>query len=188
MASPEPADDGSYNLSSSSAATTHNDPFVSPTKPALAPQHRFSGFDPNFFALAPNASPAQARKALQAHLTDTDRRMEEAGKLGTALVQQRKQLEERLKDLDSIPAEEDITPDLREKLAEIEKEYNEVARESARAFIPKQRVPSNEAAAAGGSHFVPEARSGRVSMPTPSLPTRAGLILFLIAFGQPFQV
>ncbi|KXJ89523.1 hypothetical protein Micbo1qcDRAFT_122125 [Microdochium bolleyi] len=90
--------------------------------------------------------------------------MEEAGKLGTALVQQRKQLEERLKDLDSIPAEEDITPDLREKLADIEKEYNEVARESARAFIPKQRVPSNEAAAAGGSPFVPEARSGRRSV------------------------
>ncbi|KAH7018208.1 uncharacterized protein B0I36DRAFT_253471 [Microdochium trichocladiopsis] len=90
--------------------------------------------------------------------------MEEAGKLGTALVQQRKQLEERLQDLDSIPAEEDITPDLREKLTEIEKEYNEVARESARAFLPKQRVPSNEAAAAGGSPFVPEVRSGRRSV------------------------
>ncbi|KAJ1324446.1 pleckstrin domain-containing protein [Microdochium nivale] len=158
MASYDSADDGSHDLA------VQYDPFVSP-KPAMATtHHRFSNFDPNFFALAPNASPSQARKALQAHLSDTDRRMEEAGKLGTALVQQRKQLEERLRDLESIPAEEDITPDLREKLAEIEKEYNEVARESARAFIPKQRVPSNEAAAAGGSPFVPEARSGRRSV------------------------
>lgn len=87
--------------------------------------------------------------------------MEEAGKLGTALVQQQKELRERLKDVEKLQAEGDLTPELRSKLTDIEKEYNDVARETARAFLPKQRVPSNETA--GGSPYVPEGRSGRVS-------------------------
>lgn len=88
--------------------------------------------------------------------------MEEAGKLGTALVQQRKELSDRLRDVEKLEGEGGLSDDLRQKLVEIEKDYNEVARESARAFLPKQRVPSNEAAA--GSPFVPEGKSGRVSL------------------------
>ncbi|EEY15869.1 anucleate primary sterigmata protein A [Verticillium alfalfae VaMs.102] len=88
--------------------------------------------------------------------------MEEAGKLGTALVQQRKELAQRLKEVEKLQAEGDLTDELRTKLAEIEKEYNDVARETARAFLPKQRVPSNEAA--GGSPYVPEGRGGRRSV------------------------
>lgn len=159
MASPETDDP------SAAAPVAQHDPFVtaaSPSPSGPTAHHRFSSFDANFFALGPNASPAQAKRALEAHLAETDRRMEEAGKLGTALVQQRKQLEDRLKEVEKLHAEDDISVDLRDKLVEIEKEYNEVARESARAFVPKQRVPSNEAAA--GSPFVPEARSGRVSL------------------------
>ncbi|KAM0279026.1 hypothetical protein ACHAQH_004808 [Verticillium albo-atrum] len=123
-----------------------NDPFVSPSAPA---HHRYSNFDSQLFALGPASSPGQAKRALEAHLAETERRMEEAGKLGTALVQQRKELAERLKEVDKLQAESDLTDELRSKLAEIEKEYNDVARETARAFLPKQRVPSNEAA--GGS-------------------------------------
>lgn len=88
--------------------------------------------------------------------------MEEAGKLGTALVQQRKELSDRLRDVEKLEGEGGLSDDLRQKLVEIEKDYNEVARESARAFLPKQRVPSNEAAA--GSPFVPEGKSGRRSV------------------------
>lgn len=87
--------------------------------------------------------------------------MEEAGKLGTALVQQRKELTQRLEEVEKLQAEEEVSQELKEKLAEIEKDYNDVARESARAFLPKPRVPSNEAAA--GSPFVPEGKGGRVS-------------------------
>lgn len=94
-------------------------------------------------------------------MSETNRRMEEAGKLGTALVQQRKELTERLKDVEKMQTEGELSQDLRQKLSDIEKEYNEVARESARAFLPKQRVPSNEAAP--GSPFVPEGKGGRVS-------------------------
>ncbi|KAI0427536.1 hypothetical protein F5Y09DRAFT_344569 [Xylaria sp. FL1042] len=135
-----------------------SDPFrsVGPT------HHRFSHFNAQLFALGPNASPAQAKRALEAHLAETDRRMEEAGKLGTALVQQRAELTERLKEVEKLQAEDELSDDLRQKLVEIEKDYNEVARESARAFLPKSRVPSNEAAV--GSPFVPEGKGGRRSV------------------------
>lgn len=137
-----------------------NDPFVSSSAAAPA-HHRYSNFDNQLFALGPASSPGQAKRALEAHLADTERRMAEAGKLGTALVQQQKELRERLKDVEKLQAEGDLTPELRSKLTDIEKEYNDVARETARAFLPKQRVPSNETA--GGSPYVPEGRSGRVS-------------------------
>lgn len=135
-----------------------NDPFVSPPGPA---NQRYSGYDSQFFALGPGASPDQAKRALQAHIADTERRLDEAGKLGTALVQQRKELAERLKEVEEQQTEGELTPDLRSKLVEIEKEFNDVARETARAFLPKQRVPSNEAA--GGSPYVPDGKMGRVS-------------------------
>lgn len=88
--------------------------------------------------------------------------MEEAGKLGTALVQQRNELTERLKEVEKLQTEGELSDDLRQKLSDIEKDYNEVARESARAFLPKSRVPSNEAA--GGSPFVPDGKGGRRSV------------------------
>lgn len=137
-----------------------NDPFVSP-----APKHhRFSHFDNQLFSLGPASSPGQAKRALEAHLAETERRMAEVGKLGTALVDQQKRLADRLKDVEELQAEGELNPELRSKLSEIEKEYNDVARETARAFLPKQRVPSNEVP---GSPYVPDGRSGRVSLGPP---------------------
>lgn len=117
------------------------DPFVTSGTPG---QHRFAAFDSETFALGPGASPTSAKRALEAHLADTERRMAEAGKLGTALVQQRQELAERLKEVEQLEAEDELSPDLKQKLTVIEKDYNEVARESARAFLPKSRIPSNE--------------------------------------------
>lgn len=126
----------------------HRDPFSSST----ASHHgRFSQFDNQLFALGPTASPDQAKRALEAHLAETERRIQDASKLGTTLVQQRKDLADRLKDVEMQQGEADITPELRQKLLEVEKEYNEVGRESARAFLQKPRVSSAEAA--GGSPF-----------------------------------
>ncbi|KUI57019.1 Anucleate primary sterigmata protein A [Cytospora mali] len=135
------------------------DPFVSSSNPT---NHRFANFDSHNFALGPGASPASAKHALEAHLADTDRRMEEAGKLGTALVQQRKELEERLKEVEQLEAEEELSPDLKQKLMVIEKDYNEVARDSARAFLPKQRMSSYEVT--GGMPFTPDKGSVRRSV------------------------
>ncbi|KAI0419611.1 hypothetical protein F5X98DRAFT_362387 [Xylaria grammica] len=155
MATTPPLSDESSGRTPAPAAVIDapdNDPFRS-----TGPTHyRFSNFNAKLFALGPNASPAQAKRALEAHLAETDRRMEEAGKLGTALVQQRNELTERLKEVEKLQAEDELSDDLRQKLVGIEKDYNEVARESARAFLPKSRVPSNEAAA--GSPFVPEGK------------------------------
>ncbi|XP_044721887.1 PH domain-containing protein [Hirsutella rhossiliensis] len=137
-----------------------NDPFVAAAAPKT--HHRFSDFDQDLFAAGPGSSPTQAKLALEAHLAETDRRLDEAGKLGTALVSQRKALTEQLHEVEQLQAEGQIGPDLRKKLVEIEREYNDVARESARVFLPKQRVPSNEVNP--GSPYVPEARSGRRSV------------------------
>jgi len=142
------------------APNDDNDPFV--TNPSAPAHHRFSDFDHELFAAGPGSSPRQAKRALEAHLAETERRLDEAGKLGTALVSQRKALSEQLEEVEKLQAEAELNPDLRKKLVDIEKEYNDLARESARAFLPKQRVPSNEANP--GSPFVPEGRSGRRSV------------------------
>lgn len=119
-----------------------HDPFVSAA--GNASHHRYSHFDTQLYTLGPAASPGQAKRALEAHLAETDRRIQDASKLGTTLVEQRKELSERLKEVEKQQNEGEITPELRQKLEDIEKEYNEVGKESARAFLPKSRAVSNE--------------------------------------------
>ncbi|KAF2971757.1 hypothetical protein GQX73_g1876 [Xylaria multiplex] len=162
MATTPPFPDELSAMAVAPAAAVINAQDYDPFRSAGPTHHRFSNFNAKLFALGPNASPAQAKRALEAHLAETDRRMEEAGKLGTALVQQRAELTERLEEVEKLEAEDELSDDLRQKLIDIEKDYNEVARESARAFLPKSRVPSNEAAA--GSPFVPESRGGKRSV------------------------
>ncbi|RDA91448.1 hypothetical protein CP533_6272 [Ophiocordyceps camponoti-saundersi (nom. inval.)] len=132
-----------------------SDPFVADA----AAQRRHSDFVHDHDS---ESSPTQARRVLEAHLADTDRRLDEAGKLGTALVSQRKALAAQLHELEKLQNEGEINPELRSKLVEIEREYNDVARESARVFLPKQRVPSTETNS--GSPYVPEGRGGRRSV------------------------
>ncbi|KAL1840338.1 hypothetical protein VTJ49DRAFT_552 [Mycothermus thermophilus] len=136
------------------------DPFMA--SPSGPPHLRHSNFDTNLLALGPGTSVEQVKRAIEAHLRDTERRMEEAGKLGTALVQQQKQLTEKLREVEQLQSETELTPELRQRLVEIEKDYNEVARESARALLPKQRVPSNEAP--GSSPFSPDKHVARRSV------------------------
>ncbi|KAI2627152.1 hypothetical protein GGS21DRAFT_545823 [Xylaria nigripes] len=145
----------------------HNDPFNS-----VSPAHyRFSIFNADLSALTPGASPTQVRLALEAHIAETDRRMEEAGKLGTALVQQRGELAEQLKVVEKLEADGELSDDLRQKLIEIERDYNEVAQKSARAFLPKPRVPSNETGAV--SPYMPESKGGMRSVSPSKFETQA---------------
>ncbi|CAK7204274.1 hypothetical protein SEUCBS139899_007029 [Sporothrix eucalyptigena] len=120
--------------------------------------YRFADFDEGTFSEHTDVSAEQAKRALRAHLAETERRMAEAGRLGTALVQQQKDLTDRLREVEELQSESDLEPELKKKLAELEKEYDDVARETARAFLPKQRIPSNEST---GS---PEGKSGRRSL------------------------
>lgn len=136
-----------------------SDPFTTNTQTPA--HHRYSTFDHDLFAAGPASSPRQAKRALEAHLAETERRLEEAGKLGTALVSQRKTLTQQLHEVEKLQAEGELNSDLRQKLVDIEKEYNDLARESARAFLPKPRVPSNEANP--NSPFAPEGKGGRVN-------------------------
>ncbi|KAJ4865091.1 hypothetical protein T069G_01621 [Trichoderma breve] len=138
-----------------------NDPFFSAS--STAPSHlRFSDFDQELFAAGPGSDPRQAKRALEAHLAETDRRLDEAGKIGTALVSQRKALAEQLQEIEKLQAEEELAPELRKKLVSIEKDYNDLARESARVFLPKQRVASTSDNNQG-SPYTLDSRSGRRS-------------------------
>lgn len=119
-----------------------DDPFTSSSEDMS--HHRFSNLGDDVSSIAPGASKDQQKRALLAYLEETERRIQHASELGQNLVKSHKNLEDRLKELEQQPAEDDIGPELRERLAEIEKEYHEVGRETARAFLPKSRVASTE--------------------------------------------
>lgn len=145
--------------------TNAMDPFV--THPLDAHRQRYAPFDNASLYL--NGSPAQAERALQAHLAETTRRLQEASHLGNALVQQRKELEDRLKEVAEQKQANDIGPELRQKLLELEKEFNEVGRETARAFLPKSRVPSGETDAnAGLAVYTSEGHQSPTKVSVPS--------------------
>lgn len=167
------------------------DPFVTNTPeaaPTSAPaQHRYSNYDLDFFITGPS-SPESAKRALTAHLQETERRLAEAGKLGNALVAQRKELTDQLKEIEKVNNEEELSQELRERMVGIEKEFNTLTRESARNLLPKQRVPSNEANP--NSPFAPETKAGRlvccfhILIPNGDSP----LTLFSPAIRQPVQI
>lgn len=116
-----------------------------------------------------NGSPSQAKRALQAHLNETARRLQETSHLGNALVQQKKELEERLQEIDKQNEESEIGPELRQRLSELEKEFNEVGRETARVFLPKSRVPSGETdTTAGASVYSSEVHPSPSKVSVPS--------------------
>ncbi|KAJ6002099.1 hypothetical protein N7522_007326 [Penicillium canescens] len=145
MTAPNPEDTTSF--------VSMEDPFVSNGgRPAPRDAHRYSSFDTQLFSL--NASsPAQAKRALEAHLAETERRLEEASKLGTALIDQQQQLSEQLKEVEQQQDEGEMGPELRRKLADLEKEYNEIGRESARAFLAPKRLAGGEEAQLGTPSF-----------------------------------
>lgn len=136
------------------------DPFALETPPAHPRPHRYSPFDTQLFASNhASSSPAEAKKALEAHLAETDRRIQETSKLGTSLVQQRVKLSQRLGEVGSQGQDSQISPELRQKLVEIEREYHEVGRQSARAFLG----PKADVSGSGEGSNAPFALDGRVS-------------------------
>lgn len=105
-------------------------------------QHRYSSFTTGLFAENhPSSSPSHAKRALEAHIAETERRLQEASRLGTTLVEQRQKLSARLREVELQQAQQELGPELRQRLVDIEKEYNEVGRESARAFLGPKADP-----------------------------------------------
>ena len=124
------------------AMRNHDDPFTStPTMQPPRP-HRYSSFNSGLFAENhPSSSPSHAKRALEAHIAETERRLQETSKLGTTLVEQRQRLSARLREVELQQNQQELGPELRQRLVDIEKEYNEVGRESARAFLGSKSDP-----------------------------------------------
>ena len=132
------------------------DPFLTQPPERAPHNHRFSSFDTGLFSANRSpSSPGQARRVLQARLSETEQWLQETSKLGTTLVEQRKNISARLKEVDKHEAGEEIDSELKKRLNEIEKEYSEVSRESIRAFSGSRADPppnenNNDTAALDG--------------------------------------
>lgn len=87
-------------------------------------------------------SPAQLKRTLQAHLAETRKRLEGAGQLGKKLVQQEEDIESRLRELEESGGK--IDSGLKDKLAALEKDYNDVGRETTRAMLTNRVVAGQE--------------------------------------------
>ena len=123
------------------------DPFVSVPGDEQPYPHPawYSAFDTQISSLNASSSPSQTKRAIEAHIAETNRRLEDAGRLGSSLVQQRAELAEKLKEVEKRKDDTELPFELRERLAEIERDYNDVGRETARALLaPRSRVVSAE--------------------------------------------
>ena len=122
-----------------------DDPFTSGHFSQNPHPHRFSAFDTQLFSLNATSSPGQVKRTLEAHIAETDRRLGDASKLGTTLLEQRRELQDKLQEIENKRDDAELSPELRQRLLELEKEYNEVGRDSARAILaPRSRVVSAE--------------------------------------------
>lgn len=79
-------------------------------------------------------SPAEIKRKLEQRLADTKTKMYNIGRLGESLVKQEKELNERIKELEIQAQDEELRPELRSKLSELESGFKEIERESAKAF------------------------------------------------------
>ncbi|KAM3416595.1 Anucleate primary sterigmata protein A [Cercospora zeina] len=116
-------------------------PFAN-ASPGHAGPLRYGAFDSAHFSALSSSSPSSARRALEAHMRDTERRIKDAARLGMTLTSQRAELASKLKEVEQMQQDTEIPAELQSRLAELEREYNEVGRESARSFLPKSRVAS----------------------------------------------
>ncbi len=123
------------------------DPFMDdgPSRHSLH-GHRYSSLvDPESIALGASMSPSHVKRSLVAHLAETERRLHDTQKLGESLLTQQSELNDKLREVEEQQGEAEITPELRRRLADLEKEHNDVGKEIARALLgPKSRAVSGE--------------------------------------------
>jgi hypothetical protein len=80
-------------------------------------------------------SPSDVKHKLEQRLADTKAKMYNIGKLGESLVKQEQDLADRIREIELHSHDEEIRPDLRSKLAELENGFKEIERETAKAFM-----------------------------------------------------
>ena len=124
-------------------STPEPDPFVE-DQSHQQQSHRYSSLlDSDYLALDVTSSPSQLKRTLQAHISETDRRLRDAQRLGTSLLEQQKELSQKLSEIEAQEDLAEISPELQKRLAELEKEHNEVSRDIAKALLaPRARVVS----------------------------------------------
>lgn len=135
------------NSSNSELLADEGDPFIdNQPRTQNTQSHRYSSFfGSDSLHLDATSSPNQLKRTLQAHLSETDRRLQDTQRLGTSLLQQQQELSEKLKEVETQEDEAEVSPELRQRLAELEKEHNDVGKEIARALLaPKARAVSSE--------------------------------------------
>ncbi|OAL35600.1 hypothetical protein AYO20_05219 [Fonsecaea nubica] len=141
-----PGDD-SFNYGLHTSMDDSADPFVDDGQSRQPFHgHRYSSLvDPESIALGISMSPSQVKRSLIAHIAETERRLQDAQKLGESLLLQQSELNDKLREVEEQQGEAEITPELRQRLADLEKEHNDVGKEIARALLgPKSRAVSGE--------------------------------------------
>lgn len=123
-----------------------HDPFTKSEPRQQAPNHRYSSYlDRDSFTSEVTASPSQARRTIQAHLAETERRLQDTHKLGTTLLQQQTELTEKLKEVEQQPDDTELPVELKQRLLDLGKEHDDIGKEIARAMLaPRSRVVSAE--------------------------------------------
>lgn len=140
---------GDHSMNNGLHASTSGmmDPFIDHTPSEHASHaHRYSALvDPDAITLGASTSPSQVKRSLEAHIIETERRLHDTQKLGQSLLQQQADLQEKLREVDQQQGDAEISPELRRRLADLEREHNDVGKEIARALLgPKSRAVSGE--------------------------------------------
>ena len=137
--------DGFLGDDSSHGPGIDSDPFMDRSTSSFPRPHRYSSLlDGDHHDSQYNSSPGHARRTLEGHMQENERRLQETQKLGTSLLHQQSELSEKLKELDQKQEAAEVPTELRERLAQLEKEHEDVGKEVARALMPKSRAVSAE--------------------------------------------
>jgi hypothetical protein len=107
-----------------------------PSEPAtpVTPHQQIRSTPGGSLASMSDRSPADIKRKLEQRLADTKTKMYNIGRLGESLVKQEKELHDRIHEMDAQSHNDEIPPELRAKLADLENGFREVERESAKAF------------------------------------------------------
>ena len=113
---------------------------MDPTPTPVTPHHQIRSTttllspSSSSYSSMSDRSPSDIKRKLEARLLDTKSKMYNIGRLGESLVKQEKELHERIKEMDTQSQDDEIRPELRSKLADLENGFKEIERESAKAF------------------------------------------------------
>lgn len=111
-------------------------PTIIPTDPTtpVTPHHQIRSASGVSVLSMSDRSHSDIKRKLELRLADTKAKMYNIGRLGESLVKQEQELNDRIKEIDTHPNDDEIRPELRSKLADLENGFKEIERESAKAF------------------------------------------------------